>query len=732
MANDWHPHAFQALQVGDYAQVARIYEQAIQEQPEQVSHYWYLGLTYLLQGHEEDAQATWLAPTLEGNDQELELWFTDLQQILNVEAQRQASLGNSQLSWLIRGHLRELAPADVDNLLKFLQLSLVTDNFSSSLLSAWSVSEALQHAASEQIDLTQLTTVLQQVVNFALEHSYDIDDLITFCEASVSCFPHPTELIPVLIDLSHTAFYKQYQRNFGLQLAKLCLKIDPNNLLVLQQLTYLHIHAGKMSAAVEFAQQYCQVSLIPSDRALGSLMLLQTLLATGGRWPEVIKTYQNQKLQLQQLIAEQNLNTKSAFSILNAPFLFNYIDDDPLENRVLQNQVAHLCQSSLAKEKPLYRPANKANLNQQNIFDRKLKIGYICHHFREHSVGFLSRWIFQHYNRDKYHVSLYLFNQSITEFTQQWFIETVDAYQQIETSDPNQAAELIANDNIDILIDLDSVTQPNICCVMAHKPAPVQATWLGCDASGIPHVDYFIADRYVLPENAEEYYHEKIVRLPHTYLAINGFEVGVPTLRREHLDIPSDAVVYLSVQTGLKRNPDLARLQLQILKQVPNSYFLIKGYADDQAVQEAFTQVAQAEGIDSKHLRFLKPDPTELIHRANLQIADVVLDTYPYNGATTTMEVLWMGIPLVTRVGQQFAARNSYTFLINAGITEGIAWSNDEYIDWGVRYGTDASLRQQVSWKLKLSRRTAPLWNAKQFTRDLEQAYQQMYLQTMD
>ncbi|MCY7393718.1 MAG: hypothetical protein LH647_20125, partial [Leptolyngbyaceae cyanobacterium CAN_BIN12] len=133
--------------------------------------------------------------------------------------------------------------------------------------------------------------------------------------------------------------------------------------------------------------------------------------------------------------------------------------------------------------------------------------------------------------------------------------------------------------------------------VMSLKPAPVQVTWLGWDASGISTIDYFIADPYVLPEAAQEYYTEKIWRLPETYIAVDGFEVGVPTLRRDQLGIPADAVVYLSAQRGYKRHRDTAQLQLKILKAVPNSYFLIKGLADQDAVKAFFTQLADEAGV---------------------------------------------------------------------------------------------------------------------------------------
>jgi predicted O-linked N-acetylglucosamine transferase (SPINDLY family) len=231
----------------------------------------------------------------------------------------------------------------------------------------------------------------------------------------------------------------------------------------------------------------------------------------------------------------------------------------------------------------------------------------------------------------------------------------------------------------------------------------------------------------VLPESAQDYYSEKIWRLPQTYIAVDGFEVGVPTLRRDMLNIPNDAIVYLSSQSGYKRHHDTARLQLKILKEVPNSYFLIKGGADEKSIKQLFNQLAEEEGLEGDRLRFLPTVTSEEVHRANLGIADVVLDTYPYNGATTTLETLWMCIPLVTRVGQQFAARNSYTMMMNAGVTEGIAWTDEEYVEWGISLGKDAALRQQISWKLRQSRQTSPLWNAQQFTRDMEKAYEQMW-----
>jgi predicted O-linked N-acetylglucosamine transferase (SPINDLY family) len=287
-------------------------------------------------------------------------------------------------------------------------------------------------------------------------------------------------------------------------------------------------------------------------------------------------------------------------------------------------------------------------------------------------------------------------------------------------------AEKISQDNIDILVDLDSITNNTTCQVMALKPAPVQVTWLGFDASGIPAIDYYLADNYVLPADAQEYYREKIWRLPNSYICVDGVEVAYHSLRRDDLGIPEDAINYLTVQTGVKRNPETIRLQLQVLKAVPHSYLSIQGLSDAKSVKKLFFKVAEEEGINYERLKILPLYPTG-IYRANLRIADVVLDTYPFTGGMTTLDVLWMGIPLVTKVGQQWSSRNSYTLMVNAGISEGIAWSDEEYIDWGIKLGKDEQLRRKVIAKLDESRKTSPIWNARQFTKNVENAYRQMW-----
>jgi predicted O-linked N-acetylglucosamine transferase (SPINDLY family) len=535
------------------------------------------------------------------------------------------------------------------------------------------------------------------------------------------------ELFVVLRSIAAEFGHKLNRYDYSIVILKALQNISSQNISLttnldlLRDLARFYRAASRFNEALIAAKSYAQSATDLPDQIFANYLLLHALLQGGTRWPEILEVADQQSALIKSLIAEnpQDLSHKEANRLFSAGFHFPYIEDSPQKNRILQNQLLKVCHDNLGYQSPL------VNIQEEN---RPLKIGYIAHCFGKHSVGWLSRWIFKHHDHNKFLIHTYSFlDKPIPpDSVKSWIAGYSDKFYSLGY-DAAEIAETIRQDQIDILVDLDSITSDVCCEVMSMKLAPIQVTWLGLDASGLPAIDYFIADPYVLPDNAQDYYAEKIWRLPNTYIAVDGFEVLFPTLQRDQLNIPADAVIYFSSQGGCKRYPDTVRLQMKILKAVPNSYFLIKGDADQEEIQVFFRKVAESEGVSSDRLRFLPMAATEAEHRANLDIADVVLDTYPYNGATTTMETLWMCIPMVTKVGQQFAARNSYTMMMNAGITEGIAWNDQEYVDWGIRLGTDENLRKQVFWKLKESRKSAPLWNAKQFTKDMEEAYIKMW-----
>ncbi|BAZ32860.1 TPR repeat protein [Cylindrospermum sp. NIES-4074] len=723
-----HQRAEQYFLKENYIQAANIYEQAIETEPDVKSYYWYLGLMLLLQGQEVEAQTTWFMAMMEGEPEQVDNWNAELVTVLQTEAERREGLEEYSVAEKIRQNIKEVSPKDIHNLLHLTQLAIKLETYTGQDLQELGVIEILNSEPRIEVNLELLMEVLKSVLDYAPAHPSTLDFV-------AACLPHCQNnhqaLLVILLPAAIAIAYSQKLPGIAAQLCELYLKLSPNNTEVVGHLAGFYQNAGQFEKGIETAKLFYSSVQELADKVFANRQILRGLMSAGGYWEESCAVHQRQESLVESLIEENPTQLDSAriTRLFTANFFTPYIEDDPRKNRSIQNRLLQLCQANIAnyaQEQVEKYSQGHLERKKQNKTDKKIKIGYISYCLRSHSVGWLARWLIQYHDRDKFQINAYFISTNpVLDPLHEWYIGIVDkAYKLNQVSD---IAEQIYEDEIDILIDLDSITLDVSCEVIALKPAPIQATWLGWDASGCPSVDYFITDPYVLPESAQDYYKERIWRLPQTYIAVDGFEVSVPTISRAQLDIPSDAVVYLCAQRGFKRHLDITRLQLRIIKEVPNSYFLIKGISDEESIKTFFHQLAEEEGVDSSKLRFLPGVIAESVHRANLGIADVVLDTYPYNGATTTLETLWMCIPMVTRVGEQFAARNSYTMMMNAGITEGIAWTDEEYVKWGVRLGKDEALRQQIAWKLKQSRKTAPLWNGKQFTLEMEKAYEQMW-----
>ncbi|MBU7584372.1 MAG: O-linked N-acetylglucosamine transferase, SPINDLY family protein [Nostoc sp. TH1S01] len=723
-----HQRANEYFLKENYIQAANLYEQAISANPEIKSNYWHLGLTFLLQEQEVEAQTTWFMAMMEGEAEQVNFWNAELLEILETEAQRQEQLEKYDICEKIRQNIKQIAPNNIHNLLHLIHIYIKLGIYTEETLYELDIIELISSDVKTDINLEILGKTLRSVLfNPALYPS-----TIEFFEA---CSLHFTENLQVLINIFIAAAvdiaYSRQQPKIAAQLCEIYLRLDKNNPGVLGHLASFYQNAADYDLGIETAKTfYSLVNRLP-EQIFANHQILRGLMTAGGHWEESYVVNQKQQNLLAELIEvnPKNLTQTDVVIMLNANYFVFYIEDKLAKNRHIQNRLLQICQDNhniYAQEKVEKYAQGHLERKRQGKSHQKLKIGYISHCLKSHSVGWLARWLLQYHDRDKFEINGYFVNSdNISDLLHEWYVSQMDkAYKSYNVW---SLAEEIYQDEIDILIDLDSITLDITCEVIAFKPAPIQVTWLGWDASGSPSIDYFIADPYVLPDSAQEYYREKIWRLPQTYVAVDGFEVNVPKVRRDEFDIPENAVVYFCGQRGFKRHPDIARLQLKIIKEVPNSYLFIKGLADEESIEKFFGQLAAEAGVDSTRLRFLPNAPTEGVHRANLNIADVVLDTYPYNGATTTLETLWMCIPMVTRVGEQFAARNSYTMMMNAGITEGIAWTDEEYVEWGIRLGKDEALRQQIAWKLRQSRKTSPLWNGKQFAREMEKAYEQMW-----
>jgi predicted O-linked N-acetylglucosamine transferase (SPINDLY family)/glycosyltransferase involved in cell wall biosynthesis len=702
------------------------YEAAIAEQPDDRQLYWRYGLALLRDGQEEEAQATWLMVLAEAGEEEA-IWLEELRSLLTTAIMEHMQADDLKLAWVISQHLRELVPNDIENLLHLLALTIANQTLDLETFHSLQILETIATEPPAQISPNLLMYVLDMYLANALIDRLTVDlvEVLADYAQDVEAF------VQVVLNHAHRLGHEKRYIKLAIDLVAINLKLQPEHyesLLVQSVFGELQrdypLSVTTATAAIAQAQT-------PIQKLAASRSLLNAYLSAGKRDAAFTEILAAHRQLVEATIATPQIpDLTESYRIMLATMHLPYLEDQPQQNRLLQNQVLSLCEQGLRQHHRDRRDryqALHADRKAQRSIERPLRVGYVCNYFYQHSVGWLARWLLKHHDPNQVELYIYIINpRSQSDYVHQQYVQMSPNVRSCPL-DAVKIAEQVIADEIDILVELDSLTCQVTCELMALKSAPIQVTWLGWDAVGMAAIDYYLVDNYVLPADAQDYYVEKLVRLPQTYIAVDGFEIGLSNLSRQSLGISGDAIVYMTAQRGYKRHPEVIRMQMEILKQVPNSYLLIKGIADEMAVQEIFSQIAQEVGVAATQLRFLPMVESEEVHRANLAIADVILDTFPYNGATTTLEALWMERPLVTRVGEQFAARNSYTMLKNVGVEIGIAWSDAEYIDWGVKLGLDANLRKTVVTQLKQAKRSAPLWNTKQFAAQVEAAYQKMW-----
>lgn len=515
---------------------------------------------------------------------------------------------------------------------------------------------------------------------------------------------------------------------------------EPNYLPAHQGLYNFLINYGidpkNFSAFRQISDRYIQVAG-KSGYILSQLLFLEINLKSG--------LHQAAKEKFSQLEAEIYQNNCQGYNLLELCelhsvllFTFPYFKDDLAAQSNLARLIAGEYKKSLAQKQTT---SHIQAVIQKNNSERKLKIGFISKHLARHSVGWCSADIIRELSQITPHLYLYYTEKIKPDDRSKLFEKAAEKVYipEVKLGNPTvEAVEIckqILQDDLDILVDLDSVTVPIQVEILHSKPAPVCISWLGFEPPFISEENYFLTDWHTHPEGTEKYYTEQLVRMPDSFVAVSGFvskPVNAKTLRKIHR-ISLDQIVYLCVSGASKLNSELIEAQVKILKQVPDSLLLYKGLGDADVIRLAYRKACESQGVGLHRVKIIERSPTEEEHRSIYQIADVLLDSYPYNNCTQNLEALWFNLPIVTRVGEQGLARMGYSFLKTLGIEAGIAQSWEEYVSWGIRLGQDAALRQEIREKLVKSKQSdslAPLWNPKKFATDMYAVFEKLLVKT--
>ena len=355
----------------------------------------------------------------------------------------------------------------------------------------------------------------------------------------------------------------------------------------------------------------------------------------------------------------------------------------------------------------------------------KIRIGYLCGEFREQATSFLMAGVYEQHDRARFHVSAYDNGWGDNSALRRRLEKAFDSFTDISGLSDQKAAEKIAAAEIDILVNLNGYFGNHRMGVFARRPAPVQVNYLGFPATlGVPYMDYILADEIVIPDTERQFYDEQVAWLPVSYQANDARrEIGkIPG--RAGQGLPQDNIVFCNFNQSYKLTPAVFASWMAILKQVPQSVLWL--LESNSAFPANIRREAEAAGVAGERIIFA-PMVQPADHLARLSLADLFLDTSPYNAHTTGSDSLWAGVPLITVKGGTFPGRVAQSLLTAIGLPELVADDLAGYQRLAVELALDTGRRNALRSKLAQNRHSTKLFDTAGFCRGLEAAYLRMW-----
>jgi protein O-GlcNAc transferase len=346
----------------------------------------------------------------------------------------------------------------------------------------------------------------------------------------------------------------------------------------------------------------------------------------------------------------------------------------------------------------------------------KIRLGFMSSDLRAHPVAYFALPLFEHYDRDRFEIYCYSFYQGDRDGMQAKIEGWVDGYRWVKDTTDRDAAQMIADDQLDMLIELGGSTHMNKLTVMAFKPAPLSASWLGYPHSaGLETIDHFILDPYVVPEDRSLVIEEPLL-MPKSWIAMGELAFRERPITPE---IPEVRNGYLTIGTAnnpYKYTRGMLRTWARVTAAIPDSRFMfVRPEGNAPTFRKNILAAFAAEGVSEDRIRF---ESVRGAHMPFYNDMDMSLDTMPQTGGTTTCEALFMGVPVVTLVGPAVFERLSYSILTNAGLGDLCAHSPEEFMDIALKLAADRDRRQRMRTTLREQLKASPLGQTRQFALD--------------
>ncbi len=357
----------------------------------------------------------------------------------------------------------------------------------------------------------------------------------------------------------------------------------------------------------------------------------------------------------------------------------------------------------------------------------RLTVGFISSGFRRHPTAALSAEVFESFDHERLRVIAYSTGPDDGSSLRARIARAVDSFVDVHNEHFVTVAKRVFADDVDVLVDMRGYGGGAVSEVSALRPAPVQASFLAYPGTmGASFIDHLIADHYVIPDAQSANYSENVVRLPDSYQPNDSQRVIGETPSRAECRLPEDAIVFCSFNNSYKISPEVFDDWMAILKSVPDSVLWLLDVNPNSALKNNLWREATARGVDQQRLVFM-PKLPQAEYLARYRVADLFLDTRPYNAHATASDALWAGCPVLTLSGETFASRVAGSLLQAVGLPELIADSAEDYRSLAVTLATDPDALAAIRNKLGAARETASLFDTARFARNLEDALVTMH-----
>lgn len=356
----------------------------------------------------------------------------------------------------------------------------------------------------------------------------------------------------------------------------------------------------------------------------------------------------------------------------------------------------------------------------------KIRLGYLSADFRTHAVASLAARLFELHDRSTFEVYAFSIGPADRTAMNVRLRNAFDSFNELRPLSDREAAERIRDAEIDLLVDLTGYTKHTRPGIAAYRPAPIQVSYLGYPGTlGAGFFDYAIVDRFIVPAGQEVYFDEKLAYLPHCY-QVNDSRRAIAERMPSRADcgLPEHGFVFCCFNNNHKISPAMFSLWMELLQAVPGSVLWL--LADNPWVAENLRREAASRGVDPGRLVFAERAlPAD--HLARQRLADLFIDTLPYNAHTTASDALWAGLPVLTCAGTSFPARVAGSLLNTIGLPELVTFSLEDYRAKALGFAREPETLAAVREKLARNRLTMPLFDSAQSCQDIEAAYRRMY-----